>query len=156
MKKIFTFLFLIGILSFTQNSYSQISTTNTTNLPQGVDPKLVKQSKSTDTEKFRKIKSEQVPNSNLNTEKFENAIGRGAEAITYSNDGRNLPLNPEGKLVSPDGGIVEFSHPNNPDSTHWCWTPTPTVTDGNRDINCAYSVPCDNPAPPFRITCQTN
>ncbi|MFZ5553052.1 MAG: PKD domain-containing protein, partial [Bacteroidota bacterium] len=146
MKNLFTLFFACTLLVFTTNISAQLNSTNTNNLPAGTTPNLTKKTVSTDLSKIRTIRTGAISNSQLTEEIKENTIGRDATAIIYSNDTRNLPLNSNGNLVNPDGFEVNFVHPHAPDSTHWCWTPVPVTTDGNRDINCAFSVPCDNPA----------
>ncbi len=60
-------------------------------------------------------------------------------------DQRNLPLNAEGKLISPDGLIVDFQIPNNPNDPGICITPSPTFDPNEARVmaNCPISVPCD-------------
>ncbi|MBL4594403.1 MAG: choice-of-anchor J domain-containing protein, partial [Flavobacteriales bacterium] len=61
-------------------------------------------------------------------------------------DGRNLPLNKNGKLLSVDGNVVEFGLPLSSKNSNICSTPIPTMVDGNKNPACGFIVPRDNPA----------
>lgn len=61
-------------------------------------------------------------------------------------DDRDLPLSPNGKLVSVDGFEVEFAVPNNPNDPGICGTPSPEVvipSNARMPAGCPFVVPCD-------------
>ncbi|MEM0996019.1 MAG: PKD domain-containing protein [Bacteroidota bacterium] len=67
--------------------------------------------------------------------------------ISPWHDGRNLPLSPNGRLLSKDGFEVEFRIPNNPNDPGICATPSPEVVlgeDSRLMANCPLVVPCDD------------
>ncbi len=61
-------------------------------------------------------------------------------------DPRNLPLSPNGKLLSVDGYEVTFKVPQSSKNGDICLTPMPTMVDGNKNPACGFIVPRDNPA----------
>lgn len=67
------------------------------------------------------------------------------QVFNAAKDARNLPLSPNGRLLSPDGLEIEFRLPVNPNDPGICATPTPyPVEDASRVVaNCPISVPCD-------------
>ena len=62
-----------------------------------------------------------------------------------SPDGRNLPLNHNGKLLSPDGDEVDFVIPRHAYQPGGCATPVPVVraNGGVTRANCPVESPCD-------------
>jgi hypothetical protein len=61
-------------------------------------------------------------------------------------DGRNLPLNEKGELLSVDGNAVIFKTPDNENISSVCYTPNPIIASNanQRDASCSYVVACDN------------
>lgn len=60
-------------------------------------------------------------------------------------DPRQLPLSPNGKLLSPEGYEVDFVVPRSNLQHGGCLTPVPMVnTNGSSRANCPVSVPCDS------------
>lgn len=91
---------------------------------------------------FEKIPLPAAPHQSLPMEIVPLANG---EQFNTAKDARNLPLSPNGRLLSPDGLEVDFVLPNNPNDPGICATPTPYIVDGANRVaaNCPPTVPCD-------------
>ncbi len=104
-----------------------------------------------------KVRNSQVDVSKLNAYKappvLVNSLSASGKAAApngggQSKDPRNLPLNQNGKLLSPDGYEVTFRTSGNPKVTSVCATPRPYFDGiaGNKSAGCSFTVGCDNPA----------
>jgi PKD repeat protein len=65
---------------------------------------------------------------------------------TQGGDGRNLPLNKDGKLLSVDGNVVEFNVPQSSKTSTICSSPMPKMFGGDKNPACGFIVARDNPA----------
>jgi PKD repeat protein len=81
-------------------------------------------------------KSVQEQNHRISTQNLSSTI----------KDGRNLPLNEKGELLSVDGNAVIFKTPNNENISSVCYAPNPIIASNanQRDASCGYVVACDN------------
>ena len=61
-------------------------------------------------------------------------------------DSTNLPLSPNGKLLSVDGFEVDFLVPSKPEVSNICYTPSPIVNGSAKNASCPFTVPCDDPS----------
>lgn len=127
MKKL---LLLISSVALSTVSYSQVVLKNAGN-QQVTNP-------SHTTPKVHKHKPNPVSD--------PDQILQGGSVVKNHSNGGDLPLSPNGKLLSVDGYEVDFIVPSNPEIHSVCFTPRPVVIGGPKNASCPFTVPCDDPS----------